>query len=117
MVIFLAYFFIFAEKYPRICLEKHKKRLQFGEDLVTIYWNRLAQDKIGLARIFLQIVSWDDIPSFLYPVLSYLGPYIASQHTVAVKLLRLLTKFFDEEKEKAVKNSRGGIFLMANARF
>ena len=109
--------FYFCRKVPENLFGEAQKDTsvwgRFSDDLleqVSTRQNWLGKD------FFLQIVSWDDIPSFLYPVLSYIGPYIASQHTVAVKLLRLLTKFFDEEKDKVVKNSRGGIFLMANVR-
>lgn len=45
----------------------------------------------------LQVGSWSELISVVLPVLWYLGPYIAYRPSATVKLVRLISVFFDEK--------------------
>lgn len=50
------------------------------------------------------MVKWDDLQTLIYPLISYLGPYIGIRQEVSYKLLRLILIFLEEEKSKLLAN-------------
>lgn len=46
------------------------------------------------------VTKWEDFSILVVPLLNYLGPYITVRYEVAVKLIRLITIFYDENDAK-----------------
>uniref|UniRef100_A0A915DWV3 THO complex subunit 2 N-terminal domain-containing protein n=1 Tax=Ditylenchus dipsaci TaxID=166011 RepID=A0A915DWV3_9BILA len=47
-----------------------------------------------------QMNKWEDLTSLVYPLITYIGPYICVRHEVAIKLIRLILAFLDDEAAK-----------------
>ncbi|KHN79043.1 THO complex subunit 2 [Toxocara canis] len=64
----------------------------------------------------LEIVgSWSELISVVLPVLWYLGPYIAYRPSATVKLVRLISVFFDEKAKDAELSNSTHTDAVANA--
>ncbi|KAI1732320.1 transcription factor/nuclear export subunit protein 2 domain-containing protein [Ditylenchus destructor] len=49
-----------------------------------------------------QMTSWNDLSNIVYPIVVYLGSYIGVRHEVAIKLIRLICAFYDDEEAKSL---------------
>lgn len=51
-----------------------------------------------------QVTKWEDFLTLILPLINYIGAYITMRHEVAIKLIRLIVIFYEENEVKQSEN-------------